>query len=310
MIYQSPTIQVELLEDNIAKLCFNAQGSVNKFDRETIASLDAALDSIKQNTNIKALLLTSAKSTFIVGADITEFLTLFQQDDATLLAWVEQANAVFNKLEDLPFPTASAINGFALGGGCETILATDLRVADTNARIGLPETKLGLIPGFGGTVRLPRVIGADNALEWITTAKDQRPEDALKVGAIDAVVAPENLEAAAIQMLHDALNGSLDWHARRTKKQSPLQLPKLEAMMSFATAKGMVFSVAGKHYPAPMAAVNVVEQAAGLDRDGALKVEALAFIKLAKRLIKQLCWVQVLWAAVLLTKAPAKAHQL
>lgn len=287
MIYQSPTIQVELLEDNIAKLCFNAQGSVNKFDRETIASLDAALDSIKQNTNIKALLLTSAKSTFIVGADITEFLTLFQQDDATLLAWVEQANAVFNKLEDLPFPTASAINGFALGGGCETILATDLRVADTNARIGLPETKLGLIPGFGGTVRLPRVIGADNALEWITTAKDQRPEDALKVGAIDAVVAPENLEAAAIQMLHDALNGSLDWQTRRTKKQSPLQLPKLEAMMSFATAKGMVFSVAGKHYPAPMAAVNVVEQAAGLDRDGALKVEALAFIKLAKTDVAQ-----------------------
>ena len=203
MIYQSPTIQVELLEDNIAKLCFNAQGSVNKFDKETLTSLDAALDSIKQNTNIKALLLTSAKSTFIVGADITEFLSLFKQDDATLLAWVEQANAVFNKLEDLPFPTISAVNGFALGGGFETILATDLRVVDTNTRIGLPETKLGIIPGFGGTVRLPRIIGADNALEWITSGKDQRPADALRVGAIDAVVAPQDLEASAIQMLNE-----------------------------------------------------------------------------------------------------------
>ena len=96
MIYQSPTIQVELLEDNIAKLCFNAPGSVNKFDRETLASLDAALDSIKQNSNIKALVLTSSKDTFIVGADITEFLGLFAQDDAVLLSWVEQANAVFN----------------------------------------------------------------------------------------------------------------------------------------------------------------------------------------------------------------------
>lgn len=282
MIYQSPTIQVELLEDNIAKLCFNALGSVNKFDRETLASLDAALDSIKRDSNIKALVLTSSKDTFIVGADITEFLDLFAQDDAILLSWVEQANAVFNKLEDLPFPTASAIKGFALGGGCETILATDLRIADTTAKIGLPETKLGIIPGFGGTVRLPRVIGADNALEWITTGKDQRAEDALKVGAVDAVVAPQALEAAAIQMLKDAVAGKLDWQARRNRKQSPLTLPKLEAMMSFTTAKGMVFSVAGKHYPAPMAAVNVVEQAATKGRSDALQIEHQAFIKLAK----------------------------
>jgi 3-hydroxyacyl-CoA dehydrogenase / enoyl-CoA hydratase / 3-hydroxybutyryl-CoA epimerase / enoyl-CoA isomerase len=282
MIYQSPMIQVELLEDNIARLCFNAPGSVNKFDRETLASLDAALDSIKQQPDIKALMLTSAKDAFIVGADITEFLGLFAQDDATLMSWIEEANQVFNKLEDLPFPTISAIKGFALGGGCEAILATDMRVADTTARIGLPETKLGLIPGFGGTVRLPRVIGADNALEWITTGKDQSAEDALKVGAIDAVVAPEALDATAQQMLKDALSGELDWQARRSRKQSPLTLSKLEAMMSFTTAKGMVFAVAGKHYPAPMAAVSVIEQAAGQSRAEALRLEHLAFIKLAK----------------------------
>lgn len=282
MIYQSPTIQVELLEDNIAKLCFNAPGSVNKFDRETLSSFDAALDSIKQHANIQAVMLTSGKDTFIVGADITEFLGLFAHDDATLQSWIEQTNAIFNKLEDLPFPTASAIKGFALGGGCEAILATDFRVADTTAKIGLPETKLGLIPGFGGTVRLPRVIGADNALEWITTGKDQRPEDALKVGAVDAVVAPEALEAATIQMLKDAVAEKLDWQGRRHRKMSALTLPKLEAMMSFTTAKGMVFSVAGKHYPAPMLAVNVIEQAATKGRSEALQVEHQAFIKLAK----------------------------
>lgn len=239
MIYQSPTIQVELTADKIARLCFNAPGSVNKFDRETLASLNAALDVLK-DSDAKAAVLTSGKDTFIVGADITEFLALFAEEDAKLMEWIAQANVVFNKLEDLPFPTVSAIKGFALGGGCEAILATDFRVADTSAKIGLPETKLGLIPGFGGTVRLPRLIGADNALEWITTGKDQRPEDALKVGAIDAVVAPENLEAAAIQMLNDALAGKLDWQARRARKQAPLTLPKLEAMMSFTTAKGMV----------------------------------------------------------------------
>ncbi|MCL1125353.1 fatty acid oxidation complex subunit alpha FadB [Shewanella surugensis] len=282
MIYQSPTIQVELLEGNIAHLCFDAPGSVNKFDKETLESFDAALDSIMQHSNIQALYLSSAKQTFIVGADITEFLSLFAQDDANIIAWLEKTNAIFNKLEDLPFPTISAINGFALGGGCETILATDFRIADTNARIGLPETKLGLIPGFGGTVRLPRLIGADNALEWITTGKEHRPEAALSVGAIDAIVAPEQLKTAALQMLQDALAEKLDWQARRAKKQVALNLPKLEAIMSFTTAKGMVFKVAGKHYPAPMAAVNVVEQASKSNRADALKIEHHAFLQLAK----------------------------
>ncbi|MCG9739308.1 fatty acid oxidation complex subunit alpha FadB [Shewanella insulae] len=282
MIYQSPTIQVELLEDNIARLCFNAEGSVNKFDRETLNSLNDALDALAQTQGVKGLMLTSGKDAFIVGADITEFLGLFAQDDSVLQGWLEDANKVFNKLEDLPFPTLSAIKGFALGGGCETILATDLRIADTTARIGLPETKLGIIPGFGGTVRLPRMIGADNALEWITTGKDQRPEAALKVGAIDAVAAPEALETAAHQMLQDAINEKIDWQARRQRKLSPLALPKLEAMMSFATAKGMVFKVAGKHYPAPMAAVDVIEKAALSERAEALQVEHQAFVKLAK----------------------------
>ncbi|WP_108945042.1 fatty acid oxidation complex subunit alpha FadB [Shewanella halifaxensis] len=287
MIYQSPTIEVELLENNIAHLCFKAQGSVNKLDRETLDSLNAALDSIKQDPSVKALMLSSAKDAFIVGADITEFLGLFAEDDTVLHSWIEQANAVFNKLEDLPFPTLSAINGFALGGGCETILATDFRIADTTARIGLPETKLGIIPGFGGTVRLPRVIGTDNALEWITSGKDQRPDAALKVGAIDAVVAPEHLQSAALKMLNDALAEKLDWQTRRAKKQAPLTLPKLEAMMSFATAKGMVFKVAGKHYPAPMAVISVIEQAAQCGRAEALQIEHQAFVKLAKTEVAQ-----------------------
>lgn len=287
MIYQSPTIEVELLENNIAHLCFKAQGSVNKLDRETLDSLNAALDSIKQDPSVKALMLSSAKDAFIVGADITEFLGLFAEDDTVLHSWIEQANAIFNKLEDLPFPTLSAINGFALGGGCETILATDFRIADTTARIGLPETKLGIIPGFGGTVRLPRVIGTDNALEWITSGKDQRPDAALKVGAIDAVVAPEHLQSAALKMLNDALAEKLDWQTRRAKKQAPLTLPKLEAMMSFATAKGMVFKVAGKHYPAPMAVISVIEQAAQCGRAEALQIEHQAFVTLAKTEVAQ-----------------------
>ncbi|NEX87659.1 fatty acid oxidation complex subunit alpha FadB [Aeromonas rivipollensis] len=282
MIYQGETLSVSYLEHGIAELRFDAPGSVNKLDRATLLSLSEAIAALKQERELKGLILTSGKDAFIVGADITEFLELFDLPQEDLLGWLKKANDIFSAIEDLPVPTLSAIKGHALGGGCETILSTDFRLADTTAKIGLPETKLGIMPGFGGTVRLPRLIGADNALEWITTGKDYRADDALKVGAIDAVVAPAALQSAAVQMMRDAIAGKLDWQRRRAAKKAPLRLSKLEAMMSFTTAAGMVAAVAGKHYPAPMTAVKTVEAAASMSRDEALNVEAQGFIKLAK----------------------------
>jgi len=266
MIYQAEQLSVTLLEDGIAELKYDAKGPVNKFDQATLQALTEAVKILQTNSDIKGLIQTSGKGAFIVGADITEFLDLFKLPDAELLGWLEQANAVFNAIEDLPYPTISAVNGHALGGGCEAILATDFRVADTTARIGLPETKLGIMPGFGGTVRLPRLIGADNAVEWITTGKDYKAPAALKFGTVDAVVAPEKLRDAALSMIKDAIAGKLDWQSRRAQKQAPLGLNKIEATMSFSTALGMVYAKAGKHYPAPTAAVKAVEAAARMDR--------------------------------------------
>jgi 3-hydroxyacyl-CoA dehydrogenase/enoyl-CoA hydratase/3-hydroxybutyryl-CoA epimerase/enoyl-CoA isomerase len=282
MIYKGKSLTVNLLQDGIAELVFDAQGSVNKFDRQTVADLDAATQALVVHQEIKGVLVRSAKSTFIVGADITEFTALFDMPDTEVLAWVGKASQVFDRFEDLPFPTIAAINGFALGGGCEMTLACDFRVADTTASIGLPEVKLGLMPGFGGTVRLPRLIGADNALEWMTTGRDRKALKALAEGAIDAVVAPEKLADAALSMLKDAMAGDFDWQTRRAEKKAPLTLNQNEAMMSFSTAKAMVFAQAGKHYPAPHMMVETVSKAAGLDRDGALKLENQGFAKLAK----------------------------
>lgn len=282
MIYQSSNIEVDLIEKNIASLCFNSEKSINKLDLLTLNALDDALTYIQNQQGIDGLIIYSSKDSFIVGADITEFLSLFSQPKSQLQAWLTQANNIFNKLEDLPFPTVSVISGFALGGGCETILATDFRLADNTAQIGLPETKLGLIPGFGGTVRLPRLIGADNALEWITSAKSYRAQEALQVGVIDGIVATEKLQHAALKMVKEAISGSLNWQQRRKIKQSPLFLSHLEATLSFSVAKGMVYKVAGKHYPAPLAAVEVIEQAINFDRTQALNVEQEFFIKLAK----------------------------
>lgn len=282
MIYEGKSLAVKLLDDGFAELVFDAQGSVNKFDRQTVTELDEATAALKDRSDVKGVLVRSAKSTFIVGADITEFTELFSAPEDEVLSWVEKTSQVFDRFEDLPFPTIAAVNGFALGGGCEMALACDMRVADTSASIGLPEVKLGLMPGFGGTVRLPRVIGSDNALEWMTTGKDRKGQQALEEGAVDAVVAPDVLTDAALSMLKDAAAEKLDWQSRRAQKKAPLQLNKNEATMSFSTAQAMVAAKAGKHYPAPHLMVETVQKAASLDRDGALKLENQGFVKLAK----------------------------
>ncbi|WP_298444566.1 fatty acid oxidation complex subunit alpha FadB [uncultured Ferrimonas sp.] len=282
MIYQSTDLRVDWLEPGIAQLTFAAQGSVNKFDRSTLEQFDQALDALAASDGLQGVVVASAKSTFIVGADITEFLQSFAKPDEEILLWLKQTNDIFNKLEDLPVPTIAAVNGFALGGGCEAILACDLRVADSSAVIGLPEVKLGLIPGFGGTVRLPRIIGADNAMEWITVGKPNKAAAAQKVGVIDAVVAPDQLLSAAVSMLKSAIQEDLDWQTRRASKQAPLLLNKIEATMSFNAAKGMVAQQAGPHYPSPHAAVATLEAAAGHSREQALVIENQAFLQLAK----------------------------
>ncbi|MFC6441350.1 fatty acid oxidation complex subunit alpha FadB [Bowmanella sp. JS7-9] len=282
MIYQGKSLNAALLENGIADVVFDAEGSVNKFDQQTVRELEEVCQALIDNGNVKGAVVRSAKGVFIVGADITEFGALFAMPDDEILTWVAKTSQAFDKFEDLPFPTVCAINGFALGGGCEMTLACDLRVADTTAVIGLPEVKLGLMPGFGGTVRLPRLIGADNAMEWMSTGRNNKPDAALKVGAIDAVVAPEKLQAAALSMVQDAIDGKIDWQARRAQKKSPLSLNKNESMMSFATAKAMVAAQAGKHYPAPHVMVDTLAAASVMDREGALKLENEGFVKLAK----------------------------
>lgn len=282
MIYQADTLQVKEIQDGIAELSFCSPKSVNKLDLATLESLDKALDALTSHQGLKGLMLTSDKDAFIVGADITEFLGLFAKTDAELDQWLQFANSIFNKLEDLPVPTISVLKGHTLGGGCECVLATDMRIGDKTTSIGLPETKLGIMPGFGGCVRLPRVIGADSAMEIITQGKACRVDEALKIGLLDAVVETDALYESALQTLTSAINEKIDWQARRTQKTSPLTLSKLESMMSFTMAKGLVAQKAGPHYPAPMTAVITIEEGARFARNEALDIERKYFVKLAK----------------------------
>jgi len=282
MLYQGETLTLNWLDHGIAELVFDDAGSVNTLNTQTIASLGEAIAVLEQLPGLKGLLLSSRKPAFIVGADITEFLSLFAAPAEKLTQWLAFANDLFNRLEDLPIPTLSAIQGYALGGGCECVLATDFRIATPDARIGLPETKLGIMPGFGGTVRLPRLLGAYSALEMITAGKDLDAQQALVTGLVDAVVAAEKLRDASIAILRDAMTGQQDWRARRQPKLQPLKLNNIEAAMSFSIAKGMVLQAAGKHYPAPLTAVTTIEAAAGLSRNEALQLETQAFVPLAR----------------------------
>jgi len=282
MLFQGQNLSAELLEDGIVEFKFDAQGSVNKFDQATFKEYIEVVAAINNCAEAKGVLVTSGKSNFIVGADITEFLEMFKLPQEELVPWIKGGSDVFDSFEDIKVPTIAALNGFALGGGCEMTLACDYRIADTTCSIGLPEVKLGLIPGFGGTVRLPRVIGADNAVEWMSTGKAFKPEQAMAVGLLDAVVAPEHLREAAINMLKQAIAGKLDWQAKRQQKLEPLKLSPVETIMTFNTCKGMIAAKAGKHYPAPMMMVKTIEAAASLGRTEAMLIENTNFAKLAK----------------------------
>ncbi|MGB2709463.1 MAG: enoyl-CoA hydratase-related protein, partial [Pseudoalteromonas nigrifaciens] len=281
MLYKSDSFEVSFIKENIAEFKFCATGSVNTLSQQTLSDCATALKQLAANTDIKGMIFTSDKEHFIIGADVFEFLPIFTRSEAELVTWIKEATDVFDAIEDLPFPTLSAVNGLALGGGCEWVLATDYRVASETAQMGLPEVTLGIMPGFGGTVRLPRIIGADNAMMWITSGSTNRAADALKVGAFDAVVSADKLIESSVSTLELAIAGKLDWQAKRNVKLQPLKLNRVEQGMSFAMAEGMVMAKTKGHYPAPVMAVKTIKAAANCTRDEAMAIENANFAKLA-----------------------------
>ena len=284
MIYQGKSIQVSRLDGDIVKFHFNNENeSVNKFDQATNAEFREAVIALENDSTIKGAIVTSGKKVFIAGADITEFLSYFKRPQDELETWLLDINDTFNRFEDLPFPKVCAINGAALGGGCEMTLVCEYRIMGQSGQVGFPETKLGIFPGFGGSVRAPRIIGVDNALELIATGNSLRPADALKVGLADAVVADDILEQSAIDLVRKCISGEIDWQAKRAEKLEPVKLNATEQAMAFNSAKGVIFAKANpKHYPSIALALDAVERHANLGRDEAIKIEATNFAKSAK----------------------------
>lgn len=282
MNFSGEAYRVELVEDDYYALVFDLQGeSVNKFNAKALTELSTVIAQLSEQKHIKGLVLTSAKKVFVVGADITEFTTWFAQADEDFAQRLMDIHRAFAGLEDLPFPTVAAINGYALGGGFEVALAADYRVMAAGARVGLPEVKLGIFPGWGGTIRLPRLIGLDNALEWIGTGNEHTAAQALAQGAVDAVVEIEHLQAAALRVLRQCVAGVFDYQARRDEKRSPLQLNDVERTMAFNVASGLIAEKAGPHYPAPGIALDGIRRHCMLSRDEAMEIEVAGFMQAA-----------------------------
>ena len=282
MIYSGPAITVQMLEDGIAEFKFDLKNeSVNKFNRVTLDDFAAAVQAVKADPQIKGLLVTSAKNFFIVGADITEFGDVFSHGRDYIKNWVMDIHRTFNSFEDLNIPKVVAINGFALGGGLEMCLVNDYRVMSDKAQIGLPELNLGLIPGFGGTVRIARVAGAAKGIEWISTSRPRKAQEALADGVVDEIAPHEELRATALTALKKAIVGEIDWQAKRAIKLQAIKMPESDSKAFFdSTRAELTKKTNPEQYPASKAFLDVIEESAEMQRDQAVEVEANHFANL------------------------------
>lgn len=282
-MFLGSNIKVRRIEEGFVELCFDRdEDSINKFDEKTLNELDQAVSVIAGDDTVKGVLVSSAKSVFVVGADINEFADAFLLSDAELVARNLKLNSGLIRLEDLDVPTVAAINGIALGGGMEVTLAAALRAMATKAQIGLPEVKLGLIPGLGGTLRTPRIAGAAVAVDLICGGKPLTADKALSLGLVDAVCSPEDLRSTALDLLRSACIGEIDWRTRQARKRL---LPADEVITQQSVLKGLRTDIAEsspKHQPAALAAIELMTRAASETREIALQMEAESFAAVAK----------------------------
>ena len=181
----------------IGILTMNRPEALNALNEQVLRDLDAALDQAAAQDDILVLILTGAGRSFVAGADIAQMKDLSPMEAKRFGLY---GNGVFLKLENFPKPVIAAVNGFALGGGCELAMSCDIRVASEKAKFGQPEVGLGITPGFGGTQRLARIVGTSNAMELILTAKTISAAQAQEMGLVSHVYPPEELMDKALEL--------------------------------------------------------------------------------------------------------------
>ncbi|HKN68751.1 MAG TPA: enoyl-CoA hydratase-related protein, partial [Gemmatimonadaceae bacterium] len=190
MPYQHLSVSVQ---DRIATLTVNRPDKLNALNATLIGELGAAIDEMQTRDDVGGIILTGGGRAFVAGADIAELSGISALEGKRL---ARRGQEIFRRFELSPKPTVAAVNGFALGGGCELAMACQIRIASDAAKFGQPEVKLGLIPGYGGTQRLPRLVGRGRALQLLLTGEMIDAQEAFRIGLVNRVVAPEQLLAA------------------------------------------------------------------------------------------------------------------
>lgn len=271
---------------DVALLEFDLVGEkVNKLSSPVMARLKEVVEELR-SSKFKAVVLISRKSKiFVAGADVDEIKKINNKED--FMKVLEQAHSILNSLEDLPLVTVAAIHGACLGGGCELVLACDYRICSDSpeTKIGLPEVKLGIFPGFGGSIRLPRVIGLAGSLDIILAGKAVDGRKAEKLGLVDACVPSNQLEGRALSWAREKV-------AEGGKKRKKVYRPKgaankfMESFIGkkivFSKAKQSVLKETKGFYPAPLAALDVIKETYGdSNRERALKAEMKGFVEVA-----------------------------
>ena len=197
-------LKVTIPQEGICILAVSVPKSLNSLSSKVLAEMEHFLANIPDGTHV--LIVTGdGDRSFVAGADIAE-MSQFNKEQA--LAFARLGAKIFRTIETFPMPVIAAVNGYALGGGCELAMACDIRIASEKARFGQPEVKLGIIPGFSGTYRLTKLVGEGMAKELIYTARNIKADEALRIGLVNQVVAPENLMPTAIDMAKSILKNA------------------------------------------------------------------------------------------------------
>jgi 3-hydroxyacyl-CoA dehydrogenase/enoyl-CoA hydratase/carnithine racemase len=275
-----PTIQLSFPQPDIALLTLdNPERSANILSQSTLNELEKHLDTLVGRKDLKGLIVISAKpGMFIAGADLGEFvasLDLPGDHSEHSEAMCRRGQKLFGRLSSAPFVSVAAIDGICVGGGTELALWCDRRVVSTNVKteIGLPEVKIGLVPGWGGSVRLPRIVGLSTAIEIITSGESVRPIDAYKMGLVSNVVEPASLLAAAIQLVELEATKKL-YLVDRVRWTKPIKMSAAELAFLQATAGAMIQQQTFGNYPAPTVALDSMLKSSSLTVDEACAIEA------------------------------------
>ena len=197
MAYELLTFDVA---DRIATITVNRPDKLNALNDALMAELGRAIDDAIARDDVGGVLLTGAGRAFVAGADISEMV---DEDALSMKARAERGQRTFRRFETSPKPTVAAVNGFALGGGCELALACDIRIASREARLGQPEVNLGIIPGWGGSQRLPRIVGLGFAKEIVFSGRAVEAQEAHDWGLVNQIYDPAELMPAAMKLAHE-----------------------------------------------------------------------------------------------------------